>query len=114
MVASNGRGVWVIAIAMLGALNRPFPHRQRQAGEWQQVGEHCPLGHAGGDLEVTLDRRQRDIDDAHVHGRHEHGQAGGDHQPPPVPFPVGLRYRAPATISPVGHSKISLVSINVP
>src|SRR5688572_95935 len=60
-----------------------------------------------------LDRRQRDIDDAHVHGRHENGQAGGNHEPPLIPMPVGLRYQFFATISSLGHGEVSLVSMGL-
>lgn len=80
----------------------PATAGQRNASQRQQVGEHHPLGHTGGNLEVTLDHRQRDIDDTHVHRRHGYRQSGGGHEPPPVPLPLDLCLPA---ISRLGHRR---------
>src|SRR5437764_562334 len=42
------------------------PAEQQEAAEHERVGVHDPLEAAGGEVEVLLDRRQRDVHDGRV------------------------------------------------
>ena len=54
------------------------PAEQQHAAEQDRVGGHHPLQALLAEVQVGLDRRQRDVDDRHV--EHDHELCGDDHR----------------------------------
>ena len=60
---------------------------QQHAAEQDRVGGHDPLQALLAEVQVGLDRRQRDVHDRHV--EHDHELCGDDHRQGDPPPPVG-------------------------
>jgi len=67
------------------------PAEQQQAAERQRVGGHHPLPVGGGEAQVPLRGRQRDVHDRGVQHHHELGQADGAQDQPPAGIRAGPR-----------------------
>ena len=58
------------------------PAGQDQRGERQRVGVDHPLQAREARVQVSLDARQRDLHDRHIHEQHERASADRDQRPP--------------------------------
>src|ERR1700684_671713 len=88
------RNVLLVASAQPSeaAENIPRPARQKEPAERERVRGHHPLQVRLREVQLDADRRERDVDDQHVHRGHEARHGEQREGPPPAGF-AGWRGR---------------------